>query len=557
MPQHVKSAGDGKRPTCTRCKRSASSCVWQAVPSGFRHGSSARYDADFADDQVWVPIAQDYKYVDETADVAREYSLELGEETPWALERYDVCLAVEQPDLTESSIASDAVASFPSGPWATQPDRTSVDLYHSPPNSYSISPVSVQAQISPSSYTIPISENLVATETGLANFDEHEACLMRYFVVQLGHWFDICDGQRHFACTVPVRALTCPPLLNAIYTISARHLSKSKKYYVGNQIKYGGKYLPGLTPATALEYHNRCISYFVSLSDHSQEAGDENLLAAAVILRFYEEVDLPAMGEDTESALRGIQIFLDAQATPAVVGTSLRHAAYWVALRQEIITAFSKQRPFRLPLGPCDPYRTFEPADDYVWADRLVIHCADVLQFCFGSEEESHSYTPSPESRITRYDTLVSFETLWTEMGPSSFNPVYARDPDPARGEVFPELWYLNNCHVAGLQHLELARILLAVYNPRLPRLGPGQRTAMRSVDAQVRTMVLRLCGIAMSNLHSPPGLVTASAAIGMCGDRFVEKVEQEALFGVLVRLEDEYGYPTHNMRTQLREAWA
>ncbi|CAG8381719.1 unnamed protein product [Penicillium salamii] len=503
----------------------------------------------------------DYRYVDETADVAKEYSLELGEETPWALEQYGVCLTeapilADSSTLAEPSITSDTVDSY-SGPWGSQERITSLDLYKSPTNSYSISPVSVQTQLSPSSYTIPLSENLVATETGLVNFDEHEACLMRYFVVQLGHWFDICDGQRHFACTVPVRALTCPPLLNAIYTISARHLTKSKKYYVGNKVKYGGKYLPRLTPETALEYHNRCISYFVSLSGHSQEAGDENLLAAAVVLRFYEEVDLPAMGEDTESALRGIQIFLDAQAIPAVSGTGLRHAAYWVALRQEIITAFSKQRPFRLPLGPCEPYRTFEPADDYVWADRLVIHCADVLQFCFGSEEEENSpFPPSPESRIARYDTLVSFETLWTELGPSSFNPVYARDPDPARGEVFPELWYLNNCHVAGLQHLDLARILLAVYNPRLPRLGPGQRTAMRSVDAQVRSIVLRLCGIAMSNLHSPPGLVTASAAIGMCGDRFVEKGEQEALFAALVRLEDEYGYPTHNVRTQLGDAW-
>jgi hypothetical protein len=88
-----------------------------------------------------------------------------------------------------------------------------------------------------------------------------------------------------------VRALTCPPLLNAIYTVSARHLSRIKKYYVGGKVKYGGKYLPNLTPATAIEYHNRCISYFVSLSDHSREAQDENLLAAAVILRFYEEVD--------------------------------------------------------------------------------------------------------------------------------------------------------------------------------------------------------------------------------------------------------------------------
>jgi hypothetical protein len=103
--------------------------------------------------------------------------------------------------------------------------------------------------------------------------------------------FDLCDGERHFACTVPLRARTCPPLLNAIYTASARHLSRIKKYYHENQIHYGGKVLKDLTPETAIHYHNECIANLMALSGHSGEAQDENLLAAAVILRFYEEVD--------------------------------------------------------------------------------------------------------------------------------------------------------------------------------------------------------------------------------------------------------------------------
>ncbi|KAJ5745602.1 hypothetical protein N7520_010784 [Penicillium odoratum] len=274
---------------------------------------------------------------------------------------------------------------------------------------------------------------------------------------------------------------------------------------------------------------------------------------------------VPSMGQDTESALRGIQIFLDSQIGPAVSGYGLRHAAYWIALRQEITTAFSKQRTFRLPLGPCEPYRSFEPADDYVWADRLVIHCADVLQYCYGSEEAPRDrpqssmgilHQPGTDMRIARYEELVEFETLWAELGPPSFKPIYFREPDRSCGEVFPELWYLNNCHVAGLQFLELARILLTVYNPKLPRLGPGQRTAMRSVDEKVRAIVVRLCGIALSNEHSPPGLVTASAAIGMCGDRFTEKFEQNALLGVLAKLENEYAYPTLSTRESLKVAW-
>jgi hypothetical protein len=85
--------------------------------------------------------------------------------------------------------------------------------------------------------------------------------------------------------------MTCPTLLNAIYTTSARHISRIKKYYVGEQIRYQNTFLPDLKPETALFYHNRCIEHLVSLSDDPMEVSDENLLAAAVILRFYEEVD--------------------------------------------------------------------------------------------------------------------------------------------------------------------------------------------------------------------------------------------------------------------------
>ncbi|OQE14682.1 hypothetical protein PENFLA_c036G00110 [Penicillium flavigenum] len=315
-------------------------------------------------------------------------------------------------------------------------------------------------------------------------------------------------------------------------------------------IHYGGKVPPNLTPETAIHYHNECIAYFVSLSDHLREAQDENLVAAAVILRFY--VDVPSVGQDTESALRVIQIFLDAQANSAVADQGLC------------------MRTFRLPLGPCEPYRSFEPADDYVWADRLVIHCADVLQYCYGSEGQhlpgDHQFHtsstgiihpfPASERRIARYDELVAFETFWTELSPPSFKPMYAREADRSRGKVFPELWYLNNCHIAGLQFLDLARILLTVYNPRLPHLGTGQRTAMRSVDRKVRAIVLRICGIALSNQHSPPGLVIASIAIGMCGDRLTDRLEQEALLGVLSKVQDEHAYATLSTREQLKEAW-
>jgi hypothetical protein len=61
---------------------------------------------------------------------------------------------------------------------------------------------------------------------------------------------------------------------------------------------------------------------------------------------------------------------------------------------------------------------------------------------------------------------------------------------------------------------------------------------------------------MALSNQHSPPGLVNAFVAIGMCGDRFTDRLEQEALLEVLVILEDEHAYPTTSTRELLKGAW-
>ncbi|KAL9080633.1 MAG: hypothetical protein Q9157_000609 [Trypethelium eluteriae] len=358
-------------------------------------------------------------------------------------------------------------------------------------------------------------------------------------------------------------------------------------YLRGLHTGYAGKPLPNLTPETAVFYHNKCIDYLMSLSDNPQDAKDENLLAAAVILRYYEEVDVSYIGEDSESALRGIQVFLDAQTMSPLIGIGVAYAAYWVALRQEVLTAFSKQRPFRLRLDPCDSLRSFGSADDYVWANRLVIHCADVLQYCFGIDEDIPHHSPDPSQaspveanagihhpltrtyepvaasdmtsmrRIARYEELIAFDALWTELHPASFDPIYVHEPDYSRCEVFPELWYFNDCHVAGIQHLEIARILLAVHNPKIPRLGLGHRVAMQKLDQELRTIVVRLCGIGLANQHSPPGMVTAGVAIAVCGDRFTDRTEQKALLAVLVELEEEHGWPTQSTQKNLKDAWA
>jgi hypothetical protein len=85
----------------------------------------------------------------------------------------------------------------------------------------------------------------------------------------------------------------------------------------------------------------------------------------------------------------------------------------------------------------------------------------------------------------------LPFDKSWKEFRPRSFLPIYAPEADHPRGEAFPEIWYLNHCHVAGIQYSELASILLVVHNPNVPRMGPSHRAAMHSVDQTLRSIVL------------------------------------------------------------------
>lgn len=123
---------------------------------------------------------------------------------------------------------------------------------------------------------------------------------------------------------------------------------------------------------------------------------------------------------------------------PSRISSGLRQASFWVGLRQEIYIAFVNQRPVKMNLKQSFIDQSFRPADDNTWANRIIVNCAKITQFCFGEEER----------RVHSYGELNEYDRKWRECKPLSFLPVSRRPPDPARGEVFPEIIYLN--HAVG-----------------------------------------------------------------------------------------------------------
>ncbi|KAK0376782.1 hypothetical protein CABS01_06249 [Colletotrichum abscissum] len=354
--------------------------------------------------------------------------------------------------------------------------------------------------------------------------DRQEAFLYRYFVDNLAPLFDMCDNDRHFAKVVPKRAVYCPTLLNAMFSASAKRLSRTI----------------GVDGVIADRYHQICLRSLIPALSSSTAVVDDNLLAAVVILRFTEEVDIGSM--TLESHLMGTRILLAAQENAADF-SGLRLSAFWLALRQEIYMAFVHTRPVYHSFFPSikriqERGNSDENAVDCHYANKAVSICAMCLSYCYGQED----------NHVRSYAQLKEDLDVWWKEKPWYFDAMWA-NPEPG---FLLEEQYITDAAVAGLQHYHLARMLLIAHNPKVARLG----TAFRAMEEELKQTVRVICGLAVANERTPPAYVNACIAITMAGDRFTDRKEQEELYKILVKTDRRLGWPTHAAQSQIREAW-
>jgi hypothetical protein len=219
---------------------------------------------------------------------------------------------------------------------------------------------------------------------------------------------------------------------------------------------------------------------------------DENLLASTIILRHLEEIEVPLSGQSPasqQSHLLGAHAFIAAQEQASTFG-GLRQAAFWVGLRQEIYVAFVNQRSIIPALTHRNLDQSLDPAEDHIWACRMVVLCADVIRYCFGDGGQNKA----------SYQALTESIEQWYSSKPATFTPLYENDADPLTGKHFPEIWYVGDEVLVAVQHYYVARILLASFNPQVPRLGPSRAASLKAMDDEVRDHVRTLCGISISN---------------------------------------------------------
>lgn len=596
---------DTDRPTCTNCRKSDSDCV-RGYSVRFRHGlnpsirsgkalETAKRDFQFAQDQPWVKTNRALSFVDETPDVINIHDSGTGTSNFNALGDRNIPIDIEagsqhsSPPQPSPPILNENSSSEPDRGDLETSSSFIVDsgrphkkraLSHSAVTSWRDTPRSDPAQSrtpsgssqgipeeigvfggykdSPFSQSFPFALPGDATISELDSpqpakhsplgdcvaeaisgiyiesprwplEDPIEAMLFQTFVDKLAPLFDLCDSDRHFATVVPRRAVMCPPLMNAVLAASAKRLTR----------------ISGFDGLVGDRYHQKCLDVLIPALSSSAAIMDENLLTAIVILRYMEELDVPIMSSTTssESHLMGTRVFIAAQDKLSEFA-SLRRAAFWVALRQEIHMAFIQTRPVHPNFDLESISRLVVPDENGCsFANLTILHCAACLRYCYGAEEHS----------VNTWEKLRKSQDRWWIERPWFFHPMYINEQGNG---IFPEVTYLNDAVVTGVLHYYLIQVLLAAHNPKTPRLGPGQAIAFRATNEEIKKNVRMVCGVAESNPRTITSYAYVCLAITMAGDRFTDSQDQEALYNILVKIDTQYAWPTGSTQEYLRGAW-
>ncbi|KAL4938055.1 hypothetical protein BDV06DRAFT_232125 [Aspergillus oleicola] len=387
-----------------------------------------------------------------------------------------------------------------------------------------------------------------------------EACLLRYFIEELSPWFDHCDPQSHFRQIVPLRAHSDLTLRNAIFAVSSRHLSRLPQFKTSQGIVYHDQLLPDLTTSSAVEYMLKCIPGLLSFHTVRDPGLQENLMAAAIILRQYEEMEEEveeadsAADHDGEGSAEAEGNFDERQQrvnflaiTKTIIysmiesplaRSSLAVAAYWIAIRQEVYYALTRKR------APCVSFTVEDWANATV-ANMMIMHAGEVAKWCWGDRS------------VAEYERLKHHQTHLITTYTPHLLPILQKPPEKSKGDIFPTVWYTTDSQVTGAQHLELARMILIAENPRL-REPLTPRTTYRKAESLIRSIVLNLCGIAIDNVsRRMPALVNAVIGIMLYGEYFTEVRERDALRGIIDRTKDMHAWPLRRPYERLCRLWA
>ncbi|KAK4574116.1 hypothetical protein LTR86_001877 [Recurvomyces mirabilis] len=270
----------------------------------------------------------------------------------------------------------------------------------------------------------PLGPQLALQTAGVARLYEH-------YIKILAPWYDLSDGERHFARHVPREALGHPLLFAAIVAFAAVHLSKT-----------------GVATArtTAEQYHGQCVRILIGLAEREIATGNANTLAAICLLRSYE-----ILAEDVDPSRHLSGAYALAGSQPIDLGRpSLLRAGFFNYLREDITYGLINRCALKLDLNNINA-SSYGVATDEDQLNVVTLVLADIINYAFGKS-----------ARTSLLHDLSEKLVNWRQSLPGHFGPLC----ENATLSIFPNIWMLGGNYVATEQyHLVASSIIESLTN--------------------------------------------------------------------------------------------
>ncbi|GAW18715.1 hypothetical protein ANO14919_081960 [Xylariales sp. No.14919] len=367
-------------------------------------------------------------------------------------------------------------------------------------------------------------------EGGLLKFNDIiDARLFRQYVHRVSSWIDISDRQCHFGIEVPRKAHNFPLLSYGMMAFASA---------------------VSVSPERAAVYHNQAVDILITILDGPIESLDENVLAAIVLLRAFEE------GTDTDM---GTHLFGSARLLNTASGFAsaggLGEAASWIVLRQSMYISITRSQPLCINLDNYRRSSAFTSVDAESLANRAVFICAQVLTFAFGTGQGI------PEWPVDEWDALNEELETWYGSRPSEMCAFWV--DIPRDGEAvgitpgFPTAWIARPVHVIAIQVYFMARLFLTIFDPRLKE--PSFETVLRrrQADHQILTNLRMVIGLAISHPSNITAGFHARHVLQACGSYLNDPKEQREALAFLEKFEIESTWKANHIAENLRNAWS
>ncbi|CAI6338437.1 unnamed protein product [Periconia digitata] len=531
---------DEMHPTCGQCGKKNRDCRWEPAHSRFRSqqlGSTNRSSAGGSSS---------------TTPVATEGNEEIGVDEedahfgPTASSSAVIASSPAQSSLSDginrihregvhpSSTSEVDISTFEQkltgkAPQALQQD--SIPPFRSQLTSPTSSRSSGQTPIPVhASHTLPFREPIDVTH--------HEARLIHHYAQHLGSWLDGMCPARQFTLRIPRDVKNSPILLQATLCFAAHHAKDE---------------------LLAKSAYQRCISLLIEHLNLEAITYDDTTLCAIVILRFYEQLNVPPKsGSDSAQHLAGSAAILRASQKTEIDPTAatLREASFWVYVRQCLYNSTIDQQPPNLdftlriephPVSLQDHHPLAQLRLETAWSNLITWHCACITNFCFDD-------TSDRTLRKEKWDRLWNDVQLWHRHRPSSFDPIWSgHDSSQSR---FPLIYFTADWHVVSFGYYHVCCMLLLAFKPGPRFILKNVRAKPSENELQILEHAYALCGSCKSSPKTVPSLITLCHTVFIWAPLFTDSREQTELVEILSEFERDQTWPTTWIIDALNSEW-